>query len=647
MLNKIKYVLLSALLVLGLQAIPAYAAEHSLGSNIIGTDGTVYTITTQNGQTVRAPYTSSGAFLSYSFNTWDSIVGVSAEDMALPVGTFIPPQNGKVICSDRGADKGTCYLITNGQKAGFTSASVFTGLGYSFSNVMSGDVSFLPSTSNVSSASSPHDAGSLINKNGTIYLVGNNGLIGLPSWSTLQSWGYTSTDIVPANSADDNLPIAGILPIRQPQYLQPSTDNQVSNTPNSSPTPTPAPASSMTPTTPTVNGPSSVQAGTSANYYFVSTDQNSGGYNGGLITYTVNWGDGSAVSSSSALPSGSNYSASHTWATSGTYNITVTATPGLGNPVSGTYQVLVYASAATMSPATPTISGPSTIQTSTAGNYSFTSTDQNAGGYNGGLIVYAVNWGDGSAINSSSALASGASYNVSHTWSAAGTYTITVTATPGLGSPTQTTYQVQVSGTVMTTSNPTVSGSSSVQQGVAASYSFTSTDQNGGYNGGLISYAVNWGDGIVTNSSSGLPSGVSYSASHTWSTAGNYTITVTATPGLGSIASGTYQVTVYAPASSMAPTTPNISGPSTTQAGVADSYTFTSTDQSGGYNGGSLSYSITWGDGSPASYASGYASGSGYTVSHTWATAGTYTITVTVTPGQGSVTNGSYQVMVH
>src|SRR5258708_22550113 len=103
---------------LGLAPFAAQAGAHANGTKVVKSDGTVGMII--NGQ-FRA-YTSAGAFLSYGFNSFDSVVTANSDDLALPMGSFIPPQDGKVICSDRGADQGTCYLITAGQKAGFTSA---------------------------------------------------------------------------------------------------------------------------------------------------------------------------------------------------------------------------------------------------------------------------------------------------------------------------------------------------------------------------------------------------------------------------------------------------------------------------------------------------------------------------------------------
>ena len=186
------------------------------GTNI-NSGGTIYLIT--GGQ--RRPYTSAGAFLSYGFNTWATVVTASQADLSLPVGSFIPPRDGKIICSNKGSDKGTCYLITQGQKAGFTSSAVFTGLGFSFSNTLSGDVSFLNAAPNIGNANEAHLPGVLINKNNTIYLVGNGGLLGVPDMTTLAAWGYSLTDSVAANSADNSYAQIGIMGSHTPGALSP------------------------------------------------------------------------------------------------------------------------------------------------------------------------------------------------------------------------------------------------------------------------------------------------------------------------------------------------------------------------------------------------------------------------------------------
>ncbi len=209
----------------------ASASQHSFGTNIISS-GTVYTVTWENGRTTRRPYTSEGAFLSYSFNSWGNVLPASAEDLVLPVGSFIPPRDGTIVCADRGTEKGTCYLITNGTKAGFTSESVFTSLGFKFRNALYGDVSFLPTASNISNPLSAHLPGTVINRNGTLYLVVMNGLFSIPDSGTLMSWGYNSNDVIPANTADSDGTVLGTLRPRLPEQV--SIPSSVMNT--SSPT---------------------------------------------------------------------------------------------------------------------------------------------------------------------------------------------------------------------------------------------------------------------------------------------------------------------------------------------------------------------------------------------------------------------------
>ncbi len=176
-----------------------FAQTHAIGTNVKLPDGTIAMIT-RDGQ--RRPYTSAGAFLSYGLNSFVNVQIANAEDIALPLGAFIPPQDGKIICSDRGADKGTCYLISLGQKSGFTSGTVFSQLGFTFSRATTGDVSFMQTGANISSGTSAHLPGVLINNKGTIVLVGQDTLLGIPTIQTFQSWGYTFADVVDANSAD-------------------------------------------------------------------------------------------------------------------------------------------------------------------------------------------------------------------------------------------------------------------------------------------------------------------------------------------------------------------------------------------------------------------------------------------------------------
>ncbi len=206
-----------------LARVPTTSNAHPVGSNVKGVDGTVYFISAGGS---RSPYTSAGAFLSYKFNNWGAVAEANTDDMNLPLTTyavspdntlatyFIPPRNGSLI-----NDHGTVYLITNGQRAGFTSSAVFTGAGYSFSNVYSGDTSFMVTLPPISSADRAHSDGTLINDQGTLYVIKGGSRLGFPSMAVLESWGYWTSDAVPANSYDRNLPMGGVVQARMADQL--------------------------------------------------------------------------------------------------------------------------------------------------------------------------------------------------------------------------------------------------------------------------------------------------------------------------------------------------------------------------------------------------------------------------------------------
>ena len=204
----------------GLQA-PETTPASGAGRVVKTSDGTVWFIAPDG---TRRAFTSGGAFLSYGYLSFSQVANASAADLALPQGAFIPPMDGKIVCSDRDdsyAKKGTCYLITGGKRAAFTSAKVFTALGFKFNHTTTGDVSFLTPDVNISSATSAHRPGVLVNNSGTIQLVGPTGLMGVPSMSVLNSWGYTLADIVPANSADKAVAQSGIMSAHVTGQLSP------------------------------------------------------------------------------------------------------------------------------------------------------------------------------------------------------------------------------------------------------------------------------------------------------------------------------------------------------------------------------------------------------------------------------------------
>jgi hypothetical protein len=67
----------------------------------------------------------------------------------------------------------------------------------------------------------------------------------------------------------------------------------------------------------------------------------SNGYDGGKISYNVDWGDGTSIGRMEPLASGINYTTNHAWTLNGIYTVTVTAIPSEGNYVKATTQVKV------------------------------------------------------------------------------------------------------------------------------------------------------------------------------------------------------------------------------------------------------------------------------------------------------------------
>ncbi|MBL8030561.1 MAG: hypothetical protein JNN11_04925 [Candidatus Doudnabacteria bacterium] len=198
------------------------AAPHAVGTNVKTSDGTIWMVMPDG---TRRAYTSAGAFLSYGFNSFATVVDANGEDAALPQGAFIPPQDGTIFCATatKASDvQGECSLITGGMKAAFTSEANFSGRGFSFGNAQYGDSSFLTKTTNIDNTTDANRPGVLVNDNGTVKLVGNNGVLGIPDMATFNSWGYSWNKVVPANASDKALPMSGVMAARQAGQLSPT-----------------------------------------------------------------------------------------------------------------------------------------------------------------------------------------------------------------------------------------------------------------------------------------------------------------------------------------------------------------------------------------------------------------------------------------
>jgi len=100
------------------------------------------------------------------------------------------------------------------------------------------------------------------------------------------------------------------------------------------------------------------------------------------------------------------------------------------------------------------------------------------------------------------------------------------------------------------------------------------------------------------------------------------------------------------PANPNSPALPTIVGAETATVGVSGSYTIFSNNIIGSYNGGQMKYTLNWGDGSSETSQFFAAGLSTFSANHTWAQAGTYTITGKAIPTTGSESSATLKVVV-
>lgn len=288
--------------------------------------------------------------------------------------------------------------------------------------------------------------------------------------------------------------------------------------------------------------------------------------NGGTITgYSWNFGDGS--------PSSVLSQPYHVYTSAGNYSVTLTTstancTDDSTRSISVNPAPVVNFSASSMNGCAPM-------------SVSFTNTTT-------GSPSYSWNFGDGSPTSSSTSPA--------HSYSTAGIYTITLIATQGSCADTLTR-------TNYITANPTPTASFSSNNNVCLGDTIFFTNSSSGNGGVLSSYSWDFGDGSLTSSQT--------NPNHLFSAAGSYSVVLTASTSACSDDT-TIQISVApAPVVSFSASTTSGCNPLTVN--------FTNTTT------GSPVYTWNFGDGSPVSSLNA--------PSHTFNTAGVYTVTLIATQG--------------
>ncbi len=283
----------------------------------------------------------------------------------------------------------------------------------------------------------------------------------------------------------------------------------------------------------------------------------------------------------------------HTFTAAGTYNVTLTVTDDDGSMDTMSQNVTV-----SNSNITPTADFTSSVNLSTV---TFTDYSRDANP-DGSITGWSWNFGDSSTSTQQ---------NPSHTYAAAGTYTVQLTVTDN----NSTTGNVSKNVIVDTGSGntPPVANFTFTTNHLAAAFTDASTDSDGS----VVSWSWNFGD-----------SGTSTQRhpSHTYAANGTYTVQLMVTDDDGATHSTSKSVTVAA-------NVPPVANFTFTTNHLVASFTDTSTDSDGSV----VSWSWNFGDSGTSTQQN---------PSHTYAANGTYTVQLTVTDNDGGTHATSKSVTV-
>jgi len=219
----------------------------------------------------------------------------------------------------------------------------------------------------------------------------------------------------------------------------------------------------------------------------------------------------------------------------------------------------------------------------------------------GNIASYQWDFGDG---------ATGSGKTASHSYAAAGTYTVALTVTDNQAATASKSVSVVVGNVV-----PSAAFTHNEINLVASFDASGSSDSDGS----IASYSWDFGDGAT---------GTGKTSSHSYAAAGTYTVTLTVTDDQGATASQSASISVL-----KANVAPTAAFSHSAKELVASFDASASSDSDGSI----ASYSWSFGDG---------ATGTGKTASHSYTAAGTYTVTLTVTDDKGATASQSASVSV-
>jgi PKD repeat protein len=334
----------------------------------------------------------------------------------------------------------------------------------------------------------------------------------------------------------------------------------------------------------------------------------------------VAFGDGASVDLGAVT--GDAITASHVYASAGTYVASVTATDSGGGTATASTQVVVAA------PGAPSVTA-SLVGAAVAGTpATFAVGATPAAGSPTTIQSVKVTFGDGTPSVDLGAIT--APTTTQHVYAASGSYTVSVVATDSGG--TTATASVQV---VVGAPAPTVSVTAGANPVVGTPTTFTITAvAAAGSNTTIQNVRVAFGDGTppVDLGAINAPT----TTQHVYAAAGNYTVSATATVSNGATATASTQVAVAAPAPTV-----SVTAGANPVAGTATTFTITAAPAAGS-NTTIQNVRVTFGDGSSADLGAVNST----TTQHVYAAAGNYTASATATVSNGATATASTQVVV-
>lgn len=236
----------------------------------------------------------------------------------------------------------------------------------------------------------------------------------------------------------------------------------------------------------------------------------------------------------------------------------------------------------------------------------------------GNISSYAWSFGDGSSSSAN---------NIDHTFSIPGTYQTQLTLTDSDGNTSSDKITITVAEATVENVPPTAVITPSATTGEAPiTLSFDGSNSSDA-DGTLTSYSWNFGDGSSASSKV---------ASHTYTDAGSYTISLTVSDNLGTTHTTSTSVIITEPADD-ANQPPQAKMTVTATSGKAPLTISFSATGSSDSDGSIASYSWNFGDGSSAS---------GISATHTYTAEATYTATLRVTDDKGLTSTASKTIVV-